>query len=56
VKVLSVAMDKTQLAPGEEGLVAVETEAPFWTEDDILRLELVDKSGSRRLPIPQVKL
>ncbi|ATB30256.1 hypothetical protein MEBOL_003716 [Melittangium boletus DSM 14713] len=56
VKVLSVAMDKAQLAPGEEGLVAVETEAPFWTADEDLRLEFRDKSGGRRLPIPNVNL
>jgi uncharacterized protein (TIGR02268 family) len=56
VKVRSLSMDKAQLASGEEGLVAVETEAPFWTVDDDLRLELVDPSGSRRLPIPGVKL
>ncbi|ATB39381.1 hypothetical protein CYFUS_004825 [Cystobacter fuscus] len=56
VKVLSVGMDKAQLAPGEEGLVAVETEAPFWNAKDGLRLEIVDKSGTRHLSIPNVKL
>ncbi|WNG30901.1 DUF2381 family protein [Cystobacter fuscus] len=56
VKVLSVGMDKAQLAPGEEGLVAVETEAPFWNAEDLLRLELTDKSGTRHLSIPNVKL
>ncbi|WP_308809853.1 DUF2381 family protein [Archangium lansingense] len=56
VKVLSVDMNKAQLAPGEEGLVAVETEAPVWRADDVLRLDLLDKSGSRRLSIPEVKL
>ena len=56
VKVRSVDMNKVQLSPGEEGLVAVETEAPFWKVDDVLRLELLDKSGSRHLSIPEVKL
>ncbi|HEX5747829.1 MAG TPA: DUF2381 family protein [Archangium sp.] len=56
VKVRSVDMNKAQLAPGEEGLIAVETEAPFWKVDGVLRLELLDKSGSRHLSIPNVKL
>ncbi|QRO02320.1 DUF2381 family protein [Archangium violaceum] len=56
VKVRSVDMDKAQLAPGEEGLVALETEAPFWDAGEFLRLELLDKSGTRRLSIPEVKL
>jgi len=56
VKVRSVNMDKAQLAPGEEGLVAVETEAPHWKAGKPLRLELLDKSGSRRLSISEVKL
>ena len=56
VKVRSVEMNKARLAPGEEGLVAVETEAPFWTVGEPLRLELLDKSGSRRLLLPKVKL
>ncbi|WNG42628.1 DUF2381 family protein [Archangium violaceum] len=56
VKVRSVDMNKAQLAPGEEGRVAVETEAPFWMVGEVLRLEFLDKSGSRRLPAAQVKL
>ena len=56
VKVRSVDMNKAQLAPGEEGLVAVETEPPHWKAGEPLRLELLDKSGSRRLSISQVKL
>jgi uncharacterized protein (TIGR02268 family) len=56
VKVLSVDMNKARLAPGEEGLVAVETEAPFWKADEDLCLELLDKGGSRRLSLPKVKL
>ncbi|WP_255415227.1 DUF2381 family protein [Vitiosangium sp. GDMCC 1.1324] len=56
VKVRSVDMNRAQLGPGEEGLVAVETETPFWKADETLRLELLDKSGSRHLPILEVKL
>jgi hypothetical protein len=56
VKVLSVDLNKAQLGPGEEGLVAVETEAPFWKVGETLRLELLDKSGTRRLSIPKVAL
>jgi uncharacterized protein (TIGR02268 family) len=56
VQVRSVDLNKAQLAPGEEGLVAVETEAPFWKADDVLRLELRDKSGGRLLFIPEVRL
>ncbi|MCY1075187.1 DUF2381 family protein [Archangium sp. miwbw1] len=56
VKVRSVDMNKAQLAPGEEGLVAVEPEAPFWKVGEVFRLELLDKSGVRRLPILEVAL
>jgi hypothetical protein len=49
-------MSKKELAPGEEGLVVVETEAPFWKAGEAFRLELLDKSGSRLLLIPAVKL
>jgi uncharacterized protein (TIGR02268 family) len=56
VKVLSVDMNKAQLAPGEAGLVAVETERPFWKVDEDLRLELLDKGGSRRLSLLGVQL
>jgi hypothetical protein len=56
VKVRSVEMNRAQLAPGEEGLVAVETEAPFWKAGEVLRLELLDKGGSRRLSILNVVL
>ncbi len=55
VKVLSVRMNKARLGPGEEGLVAVETEALDWMADAALQLELVDKTGGRRLLIPNVK-
>jgi uncharacterized protein (TIGR02268 family) len=56
VKVLSVDMDKAQLAPGEEGLVAVEPESPYWKVGQVFRLELLDKGGSRHLPILNVVL
>ena len=56
VKVRSVEMNRAQLAPGEEGLVAVETEAPSWKAGEVLHLELLDEGGSRRLPILDVVL
>jgi uncharacterized protein (TIGR02268 family) len=56
VKVRAVDMNKARLGPGEEGLVAVETEAPDWKAGTALRLELVDKTGGRRLLIPKVEL
>ncbi|HYO66365.1 MAG TPA: DUF2381 family protein [Archangium sp.] len=56
VKVHSVDMNKAQLAPGEEGLVTVETETPFWKAGDVFRLELLDKSGVRPLPLLDVAL
>ncbi|WNG23786.1 DUF2381 family protein [Cystobacter fuscus] len=56
VKVRSVDMNKARLAPGEEGLVAVETEAPTWKAGEVLRLELLDRSGSRRMSILNVAL
>ncbi len=56
VKVLHLDMDREQLTPGDEGFVAVETEAPFWEEGDPFSLELLDSSGTRRLLIPAVLL
>ncbi|MFL5354429.1 DUF2381 family protein [Archangium sp.] len=56
VKVASVDMNRARLEPGEEGLVAVETETPFWMVGALLSMELLDKSGSRRLPVAQVRL
>ncbi|HEX5748561.1 MAG TPA: DUF2381 family protein [Archangium sp.] len=56
VKVRSVDMNKAQLAPGEEGLVTVETETPFWKAGEVFRLEVLDKSGVRPLPILEVEL
>ncbi|MFL5358796.1 DUF2381 family protein [Archangium sp.] len=56
VKVHSVDMDKAQLGPGEEGFVAVEPESPYWKVGQVFRLEVLDKSGARRLPILEVAL
>jgi uncharacterized protein (TIGR02268 family) len=49
VKVLSVQMKLEHLAPGEEGLVVVETQGPPWTAGKAFNVELVDASGQRRL-------
>lgn len=56
VKLRSVEMDRARLGPGEEGLAVVETEAPSWEADEVLRLELLDERGGRHLFIPEVKL
>ncbi len=56
VKVLPIRMNKARLGPGEEGLVAVELEALDWNAEAVFQLELVDKTGGRRLLIPKVKL
>lgn len=49
VKVLSVQMKPEHLAPGEEGLLIVETKGPLWTSGKPFSVELVDASGQRRL-------
>jgi uncharacterized protein (TIGR02268 family) len=49
VKVLSVQMKSERLAPGEQGLVAVETQEPPWMTGKAFSVELVDASGQRRL-------
>ncbi|MCY1018257.1 DUF2381 family protein [Pyxidicoccus sp. MSG2] len=54
VKVLSVHMDRPQLSPGEEGLLLVRTEAPWWERDEELLLELKDREGGRPLPLSGV--
>ncbi|WP_224361080.1 DUF2381 family protein [Hyalangium versicolor] len=51
VKVLSVQMKSAELAPGEEGLVVVEVEAPPWTAGKPFSVVLVDTSGQRRLSL-----
>jgi len=55
VKVLPARMDRPHLAPGEEGLVVVETERPFWKKGEEFRLVLVGKDG-RPLPFGSVQL
>jgi uncharacterized protein (TIGR02268 family) len=55
VKVLPVRMDRSHIAPGEEGLVVVETERPFWKAGEKFRLELIGRDG-RTLPFGTVQL
>ncbi|WP_163990952.1 DUF2381 family protein [Pyxidicoccus caerfyrddinensis] len=54
VKVLSARVDRPHLAPGEEGLLLVRTEAPWWDLGEKFRLELKDKEGGRLLPLSGV--
>lgn len=56
VRVVSVRMDRPQLAPGDVGLVVAETEAPSWKAGETLRLELREKGGGRHLVIGAVRL
>ncbi|MCY1041183.1 DUF2381 family protein [Corallococcus sp. bb12-1] len=56
IQVKSLRTVKPQLAPGEEGLVLVETGAPVWQEKDELLLELSDTANGRSLPIRGVRL
>ncbi|HEX8705083.1 MAG TPA: DUF2381 family protein [Myxococcaceae bacterium] len=49
IAVLSVQQQPPHLAPGEEGLVALETKIPEWESGEVLGVELVDASGQRRL-------
>jgi uncharacterized protein (TIGR02268 family) len=49
VKVLSVQMKAKELAPGEEGLVVLETKTPPWFIEETFTVELVDASGRRRI-------
>ncbi|RJS27866.1 hypothetical protein DRW03_00050 [Corallococcus sp. H22C18031201] len=53
INVLGVGMKESQIRPGGASLVVVETGAPNWPEGAILRLELRDKEGARRLLIPR---
>jgi uncharacterized protein (TIGR02268 family) len=55
VKTLPVHMDKEQLAPGEAGLVALVAEALSLKEGEVLRLELLEANGPRRLSITTVR-
>ncbi|RKH42376.1 DUF2381 family protein [Corallococcus sicarius] len=56
IQVKSLRTDKPQLAPGEEGLVLVETGAPVWQAEEELLLELSDTANGRALPIRGVRL
>lgn len=56
VRVVSVRMDRPQLAPGDVGLVVVETEVPYWTAGEVFRFELREKGGGRHLVIGAVEL
>ncbi|WP_255417648.1 DUF2381 family protein [Corallococcus sp. CA054B] len=56
VQVKSVRMEKPLLAPGEAGLVLVETGAPAEQPAEELRLELVDPTSGRSLRISGVWL
>jgi uncharacterized protein (TIGR02268 family) len=49
MKVLSVQMKREHLAPGEIGLVVVETQEPPSTAGKAFSVELVDAGGQRRL-------
>jgi uncharacterized protein (TIGR02268 family) len=54
VKVLSGRVSRPHLAPGEEGLLLVRTEAPWWELGEKLRLELKNKEGGRPLSLSEV--
>ena len=54
-KVVAMWTEKSRLAPGEEGRVLVQTEAPYWDVGTGLQLEIQD-SGGRPLSITRVML
>lgn len=56
VKVLSLRMDRSPIAPGDTGLVVAETERPSWTSGEVFRVELREKGGGRHLVIGTVEL
>jgi hypothetical protein len=49
-------MDRSRIAPGDTGLVVVETERPSWTSGEVIRVELREKGGGRHLVVGTVKL
>ena len=49
VEVLSVRTKQELLAPGEEGLVVLESKTPPWSAGSAFSVELVDIRGQRRL-------
>lgn len=51
VKVLSVTMKPVRLAPGEEGLVVVETRTRPWVDNQPFQVVLMDAAGEHRFPI-----
>ncbi|WP_342378126.1 DUF2381 family protein [Myxococcus stipitatus] len=53
INVLAVRMREPRIEPGGAALVVMETGAPNWPEGAILRLELRDSEGGRRLLIPR---
>ncbi|CAM4482680.1 DUF2381 family protein [Corallococcus exiguus] len=56
VQVLGVHMKQPRIGPGEVGTVVVETEETAWERGTLLRLELVDSTGTRPLLVPSVAL
>jgi hypothetical protein len=50
VKILSARMSPPQLAPGQEGTLALMTEAPPWDDGAILHLVVHGADGSPSLP------
>ncbi len=56
VKVRSLRMDRSRIAPGDTGLVVVETERPSWTSGEVFRVELREKGGGRHLVFGTVEL
>ncbi|WP_419145155.1 DUF2381 family protein [Myxococcus stipitatus] len=53
INVLAVRMREPRIEPGTAALVVVETGAPTWPVGAVLRLELRDSEGNRRLLIPR---
>jgi uncharacterized protein (TIGR02268 family) len=49
VSVLSAQMKPPHLAPGEEGLLALDAKVVQWQRGEVFGLELVDAGGQRRL-------
>ncbi|MCP3098229.1 DUF2381 family protein [Myxococcus sp. K15C18031901] len=56
VRVIGVHAEPAQVAPGDVGLVVVETESPAWTVGEVFQVELLDADGSARILVPGVVL
>ena len=54
INVLAVRTREPRIEPGKSSLVVVETGTPTWPEGTVLRLELRDSEGGRRLLIPRI--